>query len=43
MVMHVQCWKLPAMHKVLLTKGLGPQMRIAKGYWPAMAEAGWGR
>ena len=43
MVMHVPCWKLPAMHKVLLTKGLGPQMRIAKGYWPAMAEAGWGR
>ena len=42
MVMHVPCWKLPAMHKVLLTKGLGPQMRIAKGYLPAMAEAGWG-
>mgnify|MGYP006087915353 FL=1 len=43
MVMHVPCWKLPAMHKALLGKGLGAQMRIAKGYGPAMAEAGWGR
>jgi fatty acid desaturase len=43
MVMHVPCWKLPAMHRVLLGKGLGSQMRIAKGYGPAMAEAGWGR
>lgn len=43
MVMHVPCWKLPAMHRVLLGKGLGSQMRIAKGYGAAMAEAGWGR
>jgi fatty acid desaturase len=43
MVMHVPCWKLPAMHRALLAKGLGPKMRIATGYGPAMVEAGWGR
>lgn len=43
MIMHVPCWKLPAMHKALLNKGLGPKMRIADGYGPVMAEAGWGK
>ncbi len=43
MVMHVPCWKLPAMHKALLAKGLGPKMRVSQGYGPTLVEAGWGR
>jgi fatty acid desaturase len=43
MVMHVPCWQLKQMHKALLNKGLGQEMRIAKGYGQAMAEAGWKR
>ncbi|MEL7080721.1 MAG: fatty acid desaturase family protein [Pseudomonadota bacterium] len=41
MIMHVPCWRLPAMHKLLLRKGLGSRMNIAPGYGAAMAEAGW--
>lgn len=41
MVMHVPCWKLPRMHKLLIDKGLGPQMRTAASYWRALGEAGW--
>lgn len=43
MVMHVPCWQLRRMHALLLQKGLGEQMRIAKGYGQALAEAGWRR
>ena len=41
MVMHVPCWRLPSMHRALLAKGIGPQMRLAAGYGAAMKEAGW--
>ncbi|MFT7595447.1 MAG: fatty acid desaturase [Paracoccaceae bacterium] len=41
MVMHVPCWKLPAMHDMLIAKGLGPDMRTADSYWDALGEAGW--
>ena len=41
MVMHVPCWRLPAMHAALIDKGLGGQMRIARGYGAALVEAGW--
>jgi fatty acid desaturase len=41
MVMHVPCWKLPDMHKLLIKKGLGSQMRIANSYRQALTEAGW--
>ena len=41
MVMHVPCWKLKPMHKLLMTKGLKPQMRVADGYGQALTEAGW--
>lgn len=41
MVMHVPCWQLPNMHKLLMGKGLGAQMRIADNYRQALAEAGW--
>lgn len=43
MVMHVPCWQLKAMHKALMAKGLGPQMRVAPGYGAALVEAGWNR
>ena len=41
LVMHVPCWKLARMHKALMQKGLGAQMRIASGYHSALIEAGW--
>ena len=41
MVMHVPCWKLARMHKILMAKGLGPQMRVARTYSQALSEAGW--
>ena len=41
MVLHVPCWQLKAMHKLLIQKGLGPQMRIAPSYLDALKEAGW--
>ncbi|ASM73551.1 MULTISPECIES: fatty acid desaturase family protein [Roseobacteraceae] len=41
MVMHVPCWQLPKMHALLMTKGLGGQMRTAPNYRAAMMEAGW--
>lgn len=41
LVMHVPCWKLANMHKLLVNKGLGSQMRIADNYGQALAEAGW--
>jgi fatty acid desaturase len=43
MVMHVPCWQLKTMHKILIDKGLGPQMRVAPTYGAALAEAGWHR
>ncbi|UWQ92088.1 fatty acid desaturase family protein [Aliisedimentitalea scapharcae] len=43
MVMHVPCWKLKPMHRLLMSKGLGAQMRVAPGYGHALAEAGWQR
>jgi fatty acid desaturase len=41
MVMHVPCWRLADMHKALMDKGLGAQMRIADSYQTALVEAGW--
>ena len=41
MVMHVPCWRLPQMHKLLLAAGLGSDMNIAPHYGAAMREAGW--
>ncbi len=43
MVMHVPCWRLKAMHGLLLQKGLGDRMRVARSYGQALAEAGWRR
>lgn len=41
MIMHVPCWKLPALHSALISKGLGARMNIAPTYRAAMEEAGW--
>ena len=41
MVMHVPCWRLPAMHRALVDAGHGSRMNVAPGYRAAMAEAGW--
>ncbi|MEX0338781.1 MAG: fatty acid desaturase family protein [Arenibacterium sp.] len=41
MVMHVPCWRLKAMHHLLLSKGLGERMRVVSGYHRALTEAGW--
>lgn len=41
MVMHVPCWRLKRMHRLLMDKGLGGQMNVAPGYSAALAEAGW--
>ena len=41
MVMHVPCWRLPAMHAALRDAGHGPQMRVSPSYGHALAEAGW--
>ena len=43
MVMHVPCWRLRKMHRLLLDKGLGGDMRIAPNYGQALVEAGWNR
>lgn len=43
MVMHVPCWRLARMHRMLIDKGLKPQMRVADGYGQALGEAGWTR
>ena len=41
MVMHVPCWRLKEMHKLLTQKGLVNRMRIAPSYKHALIEAGW--
>jgi len=43
MVMHVPCWRLRRMHAMLIARGLGPKMRVARSYWQALGEAGWKR
>ncbi len=41
LVMHVPCYRLPRMHRVLEQKGVIPRMRVAPSYWHALGEAGW--
>ena len=41
LVMHMPCWQLPKLHRVLLGKGLEPDMKLAAGYGEALTEAGW--
>ena len=41
MVMHVPCWRLPALHDALCKAGLKERMNVAPNYRHALAEAGW--
>ena len=41
MIMHVPCWRLPALHRALQSAGLGEQMNVSPGYRAALTEAGW--
>ncbi|MCL6282797.1 fatty acid desaturase family protein [Ruegeria sp. 2012CJ41-6] len=41
MIMHVPCYNLPKLHKLLLGKGYDTQMNMAPTYGAALREAGW--
>ncbi len=41
MVMHVPCWRLPALQEALNRAGLEGKMRVSPNYRQALAEAGW--
>ncbi len=41
LVMHMPCWQLPRLHRLLLRKGMSDQMRTAPSYRAALSEAGW--
>ncbi|MDW4497267.1 fatty acid desaturase family protein [Sulfitobacter sp. D35] len=41
MVMHVPCWQLPKLHRLLHDRGHGPKMRVSLSYRAALVEAGW--
>ncbi|MBD3664692.1 fatty acid desaturase family protein [Sulfitobacter sp. TSTF-M16] len=41
MVMHVPCWRLPALHRALTATGLKNKMKISPTYGHALSEAGW--
>ena len=41
LVMHVPCWRLPKMHRLMLQKGFGSQMRLSPSYRAALRDAGW--
>ena len=43
LVMHVPCWRLPQMHRLLLERGLGPKMEIGESYWQVLGRVGWNR
>ncbi|MEM8793102.1 MAG: fatty acid desaturase family protein [Pseudomonadota bacterium] len=43
LVMHVPCWNLPKLHALMLEKGHGPKMRVARDYWQVLGEVGWRR
>ncbi len=41
LVMHVPCWRLPQVHRLMLAKGYGGKMRVARGYGAVLGEVGW--
>lgn len=43
LVMHVPCWNLPKLHGLMIEKGHGPRMRVARNYWEVLGEVGWRR
>ncbi len=41
MVMHSPCWRLPALHKLLIAQGYGDRMNVTSNYSRALQQAGW--
>lgn len=41
MIMHVPCWRLPALHDALCAAGLKNQMRVSPNYRHALTQSGW--
>ncbi len=41
LVMHVPCWKLPRLHRLLHEKGDGERMETAPSYWKVLGKVGW--
>lgn len=41
LIMHVPCYRLPALHRLLLEKGLGERMETAPSYWKVLGMVGW--
>ncbi|MEO1292504.1 MAG: fatty acid desaturase, partial [Pseudomonadota bacterium] len=39
LVMHVPCWRLPALHRLMLEKGHGRDMEIGESYWAVLRKA----
>ena len=39
LVMHVPCRNLPTLHKLMLQKGHGHEMEVARNYWEVMLKA----
>lgn len=38
LMMYVPCWRLSKMHKMLVTKGYAPKIKLAKGYLAVLRE-----
>ncbi|MGD1926296.1 MAG: fatty acid desaturase family protein [Paracoccaceae bacterium] len=43
LVMHMPCWQLPKLHRLLIEKGYGERMTLAPNYWHVMKMVGWDR
>lgn len=43
LVMHVPCFRLKKMHAMMLAKGHGGDMRVARNYGAVLAKVGWSR
>jgi fatty acid desaturase len=41
LIMHVPCWNLKKMHKLMIEKGHGAAMNIAPNYWGVLWAVGW--
>ncbi|MEM9062343.1 MAG: fatty acid desaturase family protein [Pseudomonadota bacterium] len=43
LLMHVPCWQLPKMHRLLIEKGYKDRMTLAPNYWHVIRMVGWDR
>lgn len=43
LVMHMPCWQLPRLHKLMIEKGYKDRMTLAPNYWQVMKMVGWSR